>query len=102
MTLVVASKLPPAPLDALRALSEGEEEIERLRREQVIAARKAGASWEQVGEALGMTRQSAWEQFAASTRTAIGKNVDANEALTEDEALELAVTETKATRRQRR
>lgn len=31
---------------------------------QVAAARKAGASWGDVGKALGITRQAAWERFA--------------------------------------
>lgn len=30
-------------------------------------ARALGATWAAVGEALGMTRQSAWERFAAET-----------------------------------
>ncbi|GLZ41938.1 ClpX C4-type zinc finger protein [Actinokineospora sp. NBRC 105648] len=31
----------------------------------VAKARTLGATWSQVGEALGMTRQSAWERFAS-------------------------------------
>lgn len=31
----------------------------------VRRARTLGATWAQVGEALGITRQSAWERFAA-------------------------------------
>jgi ClpX C4-type zinc finger len=31
----------------------------------VRKARSLGATWARVGEALGMTRQSAWERFAA-------------------------------------
>jgi ClpX C4-type zinc finger len=30
----------------------------------VAKARSLGATWSQVGEALGMTRQSAWERFS--------------------------------------
>jgi ClpX C4-type zinc finger len=30
----------------------------------VARARELGATWAQIGEALGMTRQSAWERFA--------------------------------------
>jgi hypothetical protein len=30
----------------------------------VLRARALGATWARVGEALGMTRQSAWERFA--------------------------------------
>ena len=31
----------------------------------VLRARQLGATWAQVGDALGITRQSAWERFAA-------------------------------------
>lgn len=31
----------------------------------VLRARRLGATWAQVGDALGITRQSAWERFAA-------------------------------------
>jgi hypothetical protein len=33
----------------------------------VRRARSLGATWQQVGDALGTTRQSAWERFAADT-----------------------------------
>lgn len=35
--------------------------------DQVRAARTAGASWTQVGDALGMTKQGAWSRFHAGT-----------------------------------
>jgi hypothetical protein len=30
-------------------------------------ARQLGGTWQQIGDALGMTRQSAWERFVADT-----------------------------------
>lgn len=33
----------------------------------VADARNAGATWEQIGRAAGMTRQSAWERWAATS-----------------------------------
>jgi hypothetical protein len=33
------------------------------RRNAVAEARKAGLSWEDIGRALDMTKQAAWEQF---------------------------------------
>jgi hypothetical protein len=65
----------------------------------VIAARAAGASWQQIGDALGVSRQSAWEAFTAATRDALTINVAANTTLAEDDALELAVEEVRAVRR---
>ncbi|MGD9997444.1 MAG: helix-turn-helix domain-containing protein [Ilumatobacteraceae bacterium] len=97
--LVVAKNLPKDPLAALRVLADSEHELERIRREQVVAARAAGASWQQIGDALGVSRQSAWEAFTAATRSALADNVDANGTLTEHDALDLAVEEVRAVRR---
>ena len=97
--LVAVNDLPKDPLAALRVLTESEHELERIRREQVIAARTAGASWQQIGDALGVSRQSAWEAFSAATRDALAVNVHANSALAEQDALDLAVEEVRAVRR---
>ena len=68
-------------------LTESELELDRIRSEKVIAARAAGASWQQIGDALGVTRQSAWESFTAATRAALSANIDANSTLAEDDAV---------------
>jgi hypothetical protein len=39
-------------------------QVEQNLVEWVRRARSNGATWAQVGEALGMTRQSAWERFS--------------------------------------
>lgn len=82
-------------------LTEREHELERIRREQVVAARAAGASWQQIGDALGVTRQSAWESFTTETRAALSANVDTNGTLAEDDAIDLAVEEVRAVRRRK-
>lgn len=97
--IVVPESLPADPLAALRVLTDSELELDRIRRKQVVAARAAGASWQQIGDALGVTRQSAWESFTAETRAALASNVDANSELAEDDALDLAVDEVRAMRR---
>lgn len=97
--LAAAKDLPQDPLSALRVLTEREHELERIRREQVVAARAAGASWQQIGDALGVTRQSAWESFTTETRAALSANVDTNGTLAEDDAIDLAVEEVRAVRR---
>lgn len=97
--LLAVDDLPKDPLSALRVLTESEHELERIRREQVIAARAAGASWQQIGDALGVSRQSAWEAFTAATRAALTDNVEANSTLGEQNALDLAVDEVRAVRR---
>jgi hypothetical protein len=102
MGVIVTDELPADPLDALRALTRTEAELDELRREQVAAARDAGATWEQVGEALGMSRQSAWEYYAARTRSEIAANAAANADLSDDDAMDLAVEEVRAVRRRQR
>ena len=102
MDLITSDALPADPLDALRELVRCEDEIERLRRERIKEARSAGASWEQVGEVLGMTGQSAWEYFTRSARAAIAGAAEENEALGEADAVKLAVEEVRAVRRRRR
>ena len=101
MDLITPDALPADPIDALRELVRCEGEIERLRRERIKEARSAGASWKQVGEVLGMTEQSAWEYFTRSARAAIAGAAEENEALGEDDAVELSVEEVRAVRRRR-
>ena len=101
MDLITPDALPADPIDALRERVRCEGEIERLRRERIKEARSAGASWKQVGEVLGMTEQSAWEYFTRSTRAAIAGAAEENEALGEDDAVELSVEEVRAVRRRR-
>ena len=102
MGVISVEALPADPLDALRELSRGEAELDRLRAERVRAARAAGASWEQVGEALGVTRQSAWEHFTARARRELAANAEANAELSDDEATALAVDEVRSARARRR
>ena len=103
MSVVVAAEsLPQDPLEALRVLADSEVELDRIRRDRVVAARAAGASWQQVGDALGVSRQSAWENFTADAKAAIVASASANDVLAEDDAIELAVEEVDAIRRQRR
>ena len=99
--ILAAESLPRDPLSALRVLTESEHELDRIRRTQVIAARAAGASWQQIGDALGVTRQSASESFTAETRAALRSTVDVNTTLGEDDAVDLAVDDVRAVRRRR-
>jgi hypothetical protein len=83
-------------------LADSEAEIDRSRRDRVRAARAAGSSWQQIGDALGISRQSAWESYTAEVRTMLSLNVDANDSLDETEAIDLAVDEVRSVRRRRR
>lgn len=102
MSVVSFGALPADPLAALRELTRGEAELEAVRRAKVEAARDAGASWEQVGEALGVSRQSAWEYYSSAVRSKLASNVESNADLAEADAMDLAVDEVRAVRRRRR
>jgi hypothetical protein len=102
MSVIDVDQLPTDPLDALRELSRYESELGRLRREAIEAAREAGATWEQVGSALGMSRQAAWEYYTRAARTKLEQMAADASELSDDEAMELAVEEVKAARGDRR
>jgi hypothetical protein len=100
MSLIAAGSLPVEPLDALREVARSEAELDKLRWKQIAGARDVGASWAEIGEALGVSRQSAWEYF--TRRVSAAANVAENTDLSEDEAMDMAVEEVRAVRRSRR
>lgn len=102
MGLITADLLPVEPLDALREVSRSEVELDELRWNQIAAARDAGASWAAIGEALGVSRQSAWEYFTRRVSAELGASVAENADLSDEEAMDLAVEEVRAVRRSRR
>lgn len=101
MTVVARESLPEDPLAALRVLADTESQLDRMRRDRVIAARAGGASWQQIGDALGVSRQSAWEAFTADVRAALEASA-ADSGLEEDQAIDVAVSESRAVRQRRR
>jgi ClpX C4-type zinc finger len=52
--LLAALKPAEATLDAVRSVLQA----------QIDALRKRGLSWSQIGDALGVSRQAAWERFS--------------------------------------
>ena len=52
-------------LDAARRLREAAEELEAA---QVDAARKAGATWNEIGACYGLTKQGAQQRFRAANQ----------------------------------
>ena len=102
MSLLTSDALPVDPLDALRELARSEAELDELRHQQVAAARDAGASCEEIGDALGMSRQSAWEYLAKRASEHLAAMAAASTDLSEEDAIALAVNEVKAVRRRRR
>lgn len=101
MSVLDATSLPASPLDALRELVRTEEQLDELRRRQVAEARRTGATWDQIGDALGMSRQAAWEFFSKRAVEALAESQQANADLSDDEAMQLAAEEVNAARRER-
>jgi hypothetical protein len=58
---------PISRLEAARRLREAAEELEAA---QVEAARKAGATWIEIGACYGLTKQGAQQRFRASRNQA--------------------------------
>ncbi len=102
MKVIDTGALPADPIEALRELSRMDSELESLRRDRVESARRAGVSWEQIGDALGMSRQSAWEYYTRDARQVLEQTVAVNSDLSEEEALRIATDEVSTMRRRRR
>ena len=58
---------PISRLDAARRLREAAEELEAA---QVEAARKAGATWNEIGACYGLTKQGAQQRFRVARNPA--------------------------------
>ena len=58
---------PISRLEAARRLREAAEELEAA---QVEAARKAGATWNEIGACYGLTKQGAQQRFRAARNQA--------------------------------
>ncbi len=101
MSLLSTDALPTDPIDAIRQITASELEIDRLRCELVKQARESGRSWEQIASALGTSRQAAWEYYTSRFRIELSHRVKKNPKLSDDAAMQLAVSETKTVRRQR-
>jgi hypothetical protein len=52
------------PLEGIRHARQVAEATEKVLRDQVRRARTSGCSWADIGEALGITKQTAWERFS--------------------------------------
>lgn len=59
---------PISRLDAARRLREAADELEAA---QVEAARKAGATWNEIGACYGLTKQGAQQRFRAARNQAM-------------------------------
>jgi hypothetical protein len=56
------------PVDALRECCRAETALEKAMLETVGKAREEGHSWTEIGDALGVTKQTAWQRFSGGMR----------------------------------
>ncbi|MHB8594996.1 MAG: hypothetical protein ACYDB3_11825 [Acidimicrobiales bacterium] len=88
-------------LARVRVLRAAEGAVDRWLVDAVAEARAGGHSWQTIGDALGISRQAAWETFRALGRQVLDEKRRAS-GLSEDEAMALAVVEVNAVRRRGR
>lgn len=81
----------------LRSIAREDRRLDKRRIAAVAQARAHGESWASIAEALGMTKQAAWEYFTDRLRVELSRQPKAG--LSESEALRLAVGESKRSRR---
>ena len=65
-TLRMPSGWEGAPLDGLCESARVAGALDKLQRQLVQEARAAGRSWSEIGDSLGISKQSAWERFSTA------------------------------------
>jgi hypothetical protein len=65
------------PIEALRECRRAATALEKAMWQTVGEAREAGRSWAEIGKALGVTKQTAWQRFSGGLRHPItGEQID--------------------------
>ena len=64
VSLGISGDAESDPLAVISGITEGTKSMEAQLRESVARARQLRFTWEEIGEALGVTRQSAWERLS--------------------------------------
>ena len=62
--LKVSGDVKENPLGVLKGLANASRSIESKLTEAVREARRQRFTWDEIGAALGITRQAAWERFS--------------------------------------
>ncbi len=52
------------PLDAIQESARASAAVEKFLRAAVADARRGGCTWSEIGIAIGVSRQAAWERFS--------------------------------------
>ncbi|MBM7785551.1 helix-turn-helix domain-containing protein [Tenggerimyces flavus] len=64
VTVGISGDWRAEPMKVITGITQGIKSMETTLAESVRLARKQGATWEEIGKALGVSRQSAWERFS--------------------------------------
>jgi len=66
-----------APVAALLECRRAATALEKVMWQTVAEAREAGHSWQEIGDALGVTKQTAWQRFSGEMRHPItGESIE--------------------------
>jgi hypothetical protein len=87
----------PDPLGQLRGLRAADRQLDAWQRQTIAQAREQGASWAEIGEALGVSRQAAWSLYNEDVRGMLDA-VRQRSGLTDEQAQQLADEERDARR----
>jgi hypothetical protein len=77
------------PLGQLRGLRAATRQLDAWQREAIARARERGASWADIGDALGVTKQAAWSSYNQDVREALS-TVRGRSGLDDEDAQQLA------------
>lgn len=77
------------PLGQLRGLRAATAQLEVWQREAIARARQRGASWSEIGDALGVSKQAAWAMYNQDVRRAL-EEARRRSGLSGEQALQLA------------
>ena len=100
MSTAVDAQLPKTALDRLRGAGCATAPLPTPCRDLMRSARLAGATWDEIGDVLGLTGEQARSRFAESIPQTQHVAVGAAANLSDEDVMKLAVAETRAVRQQ--
>ncbi|HEX9889660.1 MAG TPA: hypothetical protein VGA69_09300 [Nitriliruptorales bacterium] len=77
------------PLGQLRGLRAVDKQLGLWQREAIAGAREQGASWAEIGDALGVSKQAAWKLYNEDVRAMLAE-VRQRSGLSDEDAQRLA------------
>ena len=77
------------PLAQLRGLRAATQQLDAWQREAIARAREGGASWSDIGDALGVTKQAAWASYNQDVRETLAA-ARRSSGLSDEDAQQLA------------